>query len=461
MSAGIPRIVILGAGFGGLYCALELERALARHGRAEVTLVNRENFHLFTPMLHDVAASDLDVTHIVNPIRKLLRHVRFWNGHVLAIDTDRRVVRVTHTNHSHDHELPYDHLVVALGSVTRTTGVPGLTEHALTLKSLDDAIRLRGELIERLEQADAEPDRASRAGLLSVVIAGGGFAGIETAAGVNDFLHEALRWYPHVRREDVRLTVVHSGDLVLPELGPELGAYAGRQLAARGVEILTRARVREVSADTVTLTDGRTLRCGTLVWTAGTAANPIVASLPFANPNGRVAVDATLRVPGVPGTWALGDAAEVPDAATGAPQPPTAQHALRQGRHLARNLVASLERRPLRPFRFSGLGQLAAIGRRTGVARIFGVNFSGFFAWWLWRTVYLSKLPRFEKKLRVMLDWTLDLAFTKDIVQFTNRRAGAPHGPHALHAPAGDGAPSAAPAAGDTGEAALAEAAAS
>ncbi len=418
-----PRIVILGGGFGGLQCALELEKSLARRGLAEVTLVNRDNFSLFTPMLHEVAASDLDLTHIVNPIRKLLRHVRFFNGEIQGVDVFQKLVRVTHGEHAHAHELPYDHLVVALGSVTNYAGIAGLEQNALAMKSLGDAAILRNRLISALEQADVERASAARHRLLTVVVAGGGFAGVETIAGVNDFLRHAVRWYPNLRTTELRLVLVHSGDVILPELGPELGRYAQRKLAERGVEIVTHARVASYEDHVVALNDGSRIACDTLVWTAGTAPNPLLAQLPGLDPRGRLAVDDCLRVPGVPGLWALGDAASVPDGTSGRACPPTAQHALRQGRQLARNLEASVRGERPRPFRFRSPGALAAIGRRTGVARVFGFQFSGFVAWWMWRTVYLAKLPRFEKKLRVMLDWTLDLLFTKDLVQFMTFRS--------------------------------------
>ena len=428
MTARVPRIVILGGGFGGLYCALELEKRLARKGLAEVTLVNRENFFLFTPMLHEVAASDLDVTHIVNPVRKLLRHVRFWNGEIEAIDTVRRIVRVAHGGQHHDHELEYDHLVVALGSVTNFYGITGVESRGLAMKSLGDAITLRNRLIAHLEQADAEPSREARRRLLTFVVAGGGFAGVETVAGVNDFLRDAVRWYRNLHQDELRLVLVHAGDVILPELGPELGAYAQRKLAARRVEIVTGARVTAYDDCRVTLSDGSRVESDTLVWTAGTAPNPLLAGLPGLDRSGRLMADATLAVAGAPGLWALGDAASVLDPATGRPYPPTAQHALRQGKVLAKNLEAAVLGGKPKPFRFRSPGALAAIGRRTGVARIFGINFSGFLAWWLWRSIYLAKLPRFEKKLRVMLDWSLDLVFAKDLVQFmTFRSEGVSH----------------------------------
>jgi NADH:quinone reductase (non-electrogenic) len=416
------RIVILGGGFAGLYAALELERGLARTPGVEVTLVCRDNFHLFTPMLHEVAASDLDFTDIVNPIRKLLKRARLFVGEVEAIDLQARRVHVSHGDEHHHHELPYDHLVLALGAITNFAGLPGLAERALTMKSLGDAILLRNRLIENLETADFECSAAVRAPLLTVVVAGGGFAGVETLAAVNDFAREALRFYPHLAEKDLRMVLVHAGDVILPELGPALGTYAQKKLAQRGVELRLGARVAAVTPEGVLLTDGAEIACRMLVWTAGTAPNPLLAALPCMKERGRVLADACLRVAEWPGVWALGDCALVPDAAGGF-CPPTAQHALRQGHRVARNILAELRGQAPRPFVFKALGQLAAIGRRTGVARIFGLQFSGFVAWWLWRTIYLSKLPRLEKKLRVMLDWTLDVVFSKDLVQITTSRS--------------------------------------
>jgi NADH dehydrogenase len=419
------RIVIAGGGFAGVYTALRLERTLARDPAFEVILVNRDNFFLFTPMLHEVAASDLDVTHIVNPIRKLLRHVQVFNGDVAAIDVEQKTVRVTHGgDEQHAHEIPYDHLVIALGAVTNFYGLPGLAERALTMKTLGDAIHLRSQLIQHLEEADFECFTARRQPLLTFVVAGGGFAGVETIAAINDFAREACAFYRNLRAEDLRMVLVHSGDSILPELGPELGAYAQQKLSERQVEIRTRARVQGVTPDGVQLADGTLIPARTIVWTAGTAPNPLLDTLPCPKDRGRLRVNEFMEVPGWPGVWALGDAALVPDPQRpGTFYPPTAQHALRQGKVLADNIRAAVTGGRKRPFVFSALGQLAAIGRRTGVAKVFGIRFSGFFAWFLWRTIYLAKLPRFEKKLRVALDWTLDLLFSKDLVQFTTGRA--------------------------------------
>jgi NADH dehydrogenase len=416
------RIVVLGGGFGGVHTARHLEKLLGRNTDVEITLVSRDNFFLFTPMLHEVAASDLDITHIVSPIRTLLRRSTVFVGDVEAVDLNRRVVTVAHGFDRHAHELEYDQLVIALGSITNFYGLPGLEQRALTMKSLGDAIHLRNRMIATLEEADTECASGGD-GLLTFVVAGGGFAGVETLAGMNDFVRDALEYYPRLSADRIRMVLVHSGSVILPELGDKLGAYAQRKLAARGVEILTNAKVAAVSSDGVLLEDGRRIPSRLVVWTAGTSPHPLIHALPCALERGRITVDATLAVPGWPGVWALGDCAVVPDTRTGKPHPPTAQHALREAKVAASNIVGSLSGRPPVDFNFRTVGQLAAIGKRTGVARVFGLNFSGFAAWWLWRTIYLSKLPRFEKKVRVALDWTLDLLFAKDFVQFLTVRA--------------------------------------
>jgi NADH dehydrogenase len=419
----VKKIVILGGGFGGLYVATELEKCLAADRDVEVTLVNRENFFLFTPMLHEVAASDLDLSNIVNPVRKLLRRVHFFAADVEAADVVRKKVTVSHGTDHHHHELDYDYLVIALGSITNFFNLPGLEERALTMKSLGDAIHLRNRLIAFLEEADTECASEVRQPLMTFVVAGGGFAGVETIAGINDFVREALKFYPNLSRDVVRMVLVHPGQVILPELGEKLGSYAQKKLAARGVEIRVNTKVTGVSDAAVELSDGTMIRAKTLVWTAGTSPNMLLAKLPCKKDRGRLHVNEYLEVTDWPGVWALGDCANVPDLTTGQYCPPTAQHALREGKVVAQNIAAEIRGGKKKAFSFATIGQLAAIGRRTGVARILGVNFSGFIAWFLWRTIYLSKLPRFEKKLRVALDWTLDLLFTKDLVQFETFRA--------------------------------------
>jgi NADH dehydrogenase len=421
----IQRILILGGGFGGLYTALELEKALAGDASVAITLVNRENFFLFTPMLHEIAASDLDFTHIVNPIRKLLKKVGFFHGEIQAIDLESRRVRLVHGPERHLHEITYDYLVIALGSTTNYYGIPGLGDKAVAMKSLGDAIHLRNQLIDALEEADFECAIGSRNELLTVVVAGGGFSGVETVAAVNDFLRGVLKSYPHLAEELIRVVLVHPGRVVLPELGSELGLYAQEKLAKRGVEIRVKTKVERISERGVELDDGTTIEAKTVVWTAGTSQSPVLQDLPCAKEHGRLIVDPFLEVPGFEGVWALGDCAFALDSRSGKPYPPTAQHAMRQGKLVARNIVAAIRGGKKKKFEFSTIGLLAAIGRRTGVANILGVNFSGLVAWFLWRTIYLSKLPRLEKKVRVAFDWTLDLLFAKDLVHFMILRSAA------------------------------------
>lgn len=412
------RILILGSGFGGLYTALRLEKKFRRDSNVEITLVNRENFFLFTPLLHEVAAGDLDLTHIVNPVRKLLHRTHFFNGDIKRIDLKERRVIVVHVDDNHDHELAYDYLVLALGSVTNFYNLPGLAENALTMKSLSDAIRLRSRLIKNLEEADFECACEDRSRLLTVVVAGGGFAGVETIASVNDFVREAIEFYPKLSEKELRMVLIEATDTILPELGPQLGTYARKKLAGRGVQFLMNTAVKSVSNDEVKLSDGTSLKTNMLVWTAGISPNPLLEMLNCYKERGRLVTNEFLEVTDYPGVWALGDCAAVPDPSTGKSCPPTAQHAIRQGKVVAENVFTAINGGKRRPFEFKTIGTLASIGKRTGVARIMGVNFSGFIAWWLWRTIYLSKLPRLEKKVRVALDWFLDLLFSKDLVQF-------------------------------------------
>ena len=423
MHDGRPmRILILGGGFAGLTVALELERSLGRDPSAEITLVNRENFSLFTPMLHEVAASDLDLTAIVNPARKMLRRVRFFAGEVDRIDLEQKSVVVSHGFDHHSHVMEFDSLVLALGSVTNLYGIPGLQEHALTMKSLGDAMRLRNHLIAHLEEADSECCKVKEP-RITFVVAGGGFAGVETVAAINDFVRGALHSYPNLTENMLRVVLVHSGPAILPELREELGAYAKQKLAKRKVEIRLNTRVEGFSGSFVQLSDGTAIPTNTLVWTAGSSPHPLLQTIMCEKERGRLRVNEYLEIADRPRIWALGDCAAVPDEQRGGFHPPTAQHALREAKVVAHNVIAIVRGTQKKRFAFSKIGQLATIGRRTGVANILGVNFSGFVAWWMWRTIYLSKLPGFEKKLRVAFDWTLDLIFSKDLVQFLDVRA--------------------------------------
>jgi NADH dehydrogenase len=312
--------------------------------------------------------------------------------------------------------------VLGLGSVTHFYGLPGLEKNALTMKSLGDALYLRNRLIALLEEANFECSKASRKKLLTFAVAGGGFAGVETVAAIHDFLHATLRFYRNLTPADLRVILVHSGEVILPELNSSLGKYAGKLLQHRGIEVIYNAKVVKCSENNVTFSTGESLKCSTVIWTAGNAPNPLLSKLQCSKEKGRLLVEETLQLTSHQGVWALGDCAAIPISNTGKFHPPTAQHATRQGKIAARNIVSSLRGQSLQPFRFRTLGQLASLGRRRGVAQIFGFCFSGIFAWWLWRTIYLMKLPRLEKKFRVAVEWTLDLIFPKEIVQIPTTR---------------------------------------
>jgi NADH:ubiquinone reductase (H+-translocating) len=408
------RVLILGGGFGGIYAALELEKTVARQRGLEVVLVTRDNYFLFTPMLAEVAAGQLELSTIINPLRRLLKGVKSFVGSIQAIDLDARRVTVSHASDGHTHQLPYDQLIIALGTRTNYFNLMGVEDSCFNIKTLSDAVALRNQLITQLEEANAECAAVQRHPMLTFVVGGGGFAGVETLGALKDFVHDAIRFYPNLRPDHLSFILVTPDQLILPELTRKLGIYAQRKLAMRGVEIITHAKVKAYREGVIELTNGRNIASNTLIWAAGTAPNPLVAALPLPMRNGRIVVDDFLEVDGCPGVWAIGDCALVPDPRAGGFCPPTAQHALREGTLAARNIAATLCGGRKRPFRYSTVGQLAAIGRHLGVANIFGINFSGFFAWWLWRTIYLSKLPRLEKKIRVALDWTLDLCFPKD-----------------------------------------------
>lgn len=418
------RILILGGGFAGAYAALHLEKRLRGAPDVEVVLVSRVNFVLFTPMLHEVAGADVAVTDIVQPLRKMLRHTRVAVADVEAIDLAGRQVRVRLSDIPNPVDIPYDQLVLALGAVTNFYHIPGLAEHALTMKTLGDAILLRNHVIDALELADNQINDTARQTTLTAVIAGGGFAGVETVGAINDFLREGMKFYPHLKPDMVRVVLVHPGEVILPELGERLGRYAQTKQGARGVEIRLKTKVAGYDGHEVTLDDGTRIATRMLVWTAGVTPAPVLASLPCQLQHGRVVTDEFMRVPNFPGVWALGDCAFIPDPFNpGKSYPPTAQHAAREGAVLASNIVAVMRGEPLQPFRFKILGLLASIGRRAGVAEILGWNFSGIIAWCLWRGIYLSMLPGIQKKVRVALDWTLDLFFSKDLVQLPTVRS--------------------------------------
>jgi NADH:ubiquinone reductase (H+-translocating) len=415
------RILILGGGFAGVEVARTLERLLEPRD-AEIRLVSRDNFVLFTPMLHEVAASDLDITTIVNPIRKMVRRTEFIAADVTSIDPIERTVMIAHGVDRHTHLLGYDHVVLALGSVSHFRGITGVEQNAMTMKTLEDAIRLRNRMIAHLEEADPDCSEITRDAMLTMVVAGGGFAGVETVSGIYDFMQTAVRAYPNLSPSMIRVVLIHAGSHLLPELGAELGTFAKDKLVSRGIEVLLNKKLTAVTPEDVTLDDGRLIPTKFVVWTGGNAAPPELAHLTTASNGARVITTGTMLVEGYSNVWALGDCARIPDG-NGGYYPPTAQHALKQARVLAENLTASLRGRPTKEFTFNTIGQMASIGRRCGVAQILGYKCSGFTVWFLWRTVYLTKLPRWEKRIHVALNWFLDLIFSKDTVQFMSFRA--------------------------------------
>lgn len=411
------RIVIIGGGFAGTSIALQLERLFRRQPEVQITMIDGENFFTFTPLLPEVPSGSIQPKHIVFPLRALLRRTTVRQAEVKTLDLENREVVAAHCHACGDFVVPYDHLILALGSVSSFFGLPGVEEHALTMKSLADATALHAQVIDKLEHADLNPNSAARRELLTFVVAGGGFAGVETLAEINDFVRGATKFYRNVSQSDIRMVLVHSGQRVLPEVSESLSAYALKKLRSRGVEVLLETRVAECTGHSVRLSNGDVIPGHTLVWTAGTAPCPILKRLDVPrNKAGKIEVEATLAVKDRPGLWAVGDSASIPDIVTGKTCPPTAQYALREGKQLAKNIAASMRGGELKPFKFKALGLLAGLGRRSAVAEVFGMKFSGFIAWWLWRTIYLMKLPGFERKLRVAIDWTLDLFFARDIV---------------------------------------------
>jgi NADH:ubiquinone reductase (H+-translocating) len=416
------RVVIAGGGFAGLYAAMHFDKRLARQADVEVTLISRDNFILFTPMLHEVAAGDLYPGDIVNPLRRILRHVKVVEADVCRVDLTGRIVGCKGGIEERELNFEFDHLLLTLGSETNFFNMDGVRDWSVTMKSLGDTALLRNRMVALLEEASLQSDEAARRRLLTFVTAGGGFSGTETTGAVNDFVRETVRYYPQLREELIRVVMVHPGNFILPELGEELGRYAEHKLRERKVEVIKGPRVANYDGAVVTLSDGTSIPAATLIWTAGVKPSPVIAQLPCEKEHGRLLVSEYLAVTGVPGLWAAGDCAAVPIVDTENFHPPTAQHGLREGVTVAKNIEATILDRSLKPFRYQMMGQLASIGRRTGVAMVFGIKFSGFIAWCFWRSVYLMKLPRLAKKLRVTMSWTLDVFFGREIEQMITLR---------------------------------------
>ena len=420
------RIVILGGGFGGMKTAECLEQELAGDNSTSISLISETNALLFTPMLAEVAGSSLEPSHISVPLRSSLRRTHFVRARATAVDFQRQVVILESVSAEDDErrELEYDHLVFAVGAVSNYLGLTNVKRLALDFKSLLDAIRIRNHVIEMFERADRETDPAIRKRLLTFVIAGGGFAGVELAGALNDFAHGIFPDYSNLDIADLSVILVHSRDRILPELSETLAAYALEKMKQRGVTFRLGARLTDAQPGVVILSDGE-IPAETLVWTAGTAPSPLIKTLGLpANARGAILVDRTLAVPNLPGVWALGDCAAVTDSETGKACPPTAQFALREAATIAKNIRASLRGTAAQGFHFRSLGALCVIGHETACAELtvpfapaHSLRFSGLLAWLMWRGVYLSKLPGLERKIRVLMAWTLELFFPRDIIQ--------------------------------------------
>lgn len=410
------RILILGSGFGGTYTAVHLERLIGRDAGVEVTLVSRHNYYLMTPLLFEAGSGVVEPRHAVNPLRALFRRVRFIEAEVESIDLKQRIVRARHRAGDVRYDLPFDQLVLALGGITNTKIIPG-AEHALTFKSLADAIFLRNHVIDLFERADAENDIATRRQLLSFVIIGGGLVGVELMGELTTFVKRLCRQYKRIESSEVSFHLIEAGERLLPDLDPDLVEYAAGVFKKRGVKIYLKTSVQSVEPLAVHLPDGSTIRSNTIIAASGVTPNPLVAGLDIEKDRkGRAVCEATMRVKNQSSIWALGDCASIPDP-TGKPYPALAQHALREARVLAENIYAALNKRPLKPFVYQTLGTLALLGDYQGIGKVMGVKIRGFLAWWVWRTYYMMQMPRFERKLRLILDWTVALFFKNDIVE--------------------------------------------
>jgi len=410
-------VVIAGGGFGGAHAARELERLLPKQS-ARLMLVNDVNFLLYTPFLPEAAAGTLEPRHVVTPLREILKRTFLRLGAVTAHDPAGRTVEIR-THDGETEEQRYDQLVLGLGSVSRLLPVPGL-ENAIGFKSLADAIWLRNHVVETLEAANASEDPERRQEFLTYVFVGGGYAGLEALAELQDFAVDAMDSYPRARLQGMRWILVEATDRVLPEIDLRLAEYAARELRGRGIDIRLGTRLELAEPDAVTLTTGERIPTRTIVWTTGVAPHPSLTQLSVPlDDHGRVRVDRHMRVEGMHGVWAIGDCAAVPDpaAANSRPSPPTAQHAIRQGRAVARNVAAELGIGKAEPFRYRNRGAFVNLGRYKAVARMGRLTFSGFPAWWLTRTYHLSQIPGTMRKVRAAVDWTVGLPFRRDVAE--------------------------------------------
>lgn len=411
-----PRIVLVGGGYVGLYCALELERRLTPR-EAEVVLISEENFMLYWPLLVEVGSGDLEPRHVAIPLREALRLSEVVSARVTEVDARGRRVRLAPYT-GEEYELGFDHLVLGVGSRTRLMPIPGLERHAIGFKSIAEAQHLRNQVLSRLEIAQATAEERALRRALTFVFVGGGYTGVEVIAELEDLARSAARWFPRVRPGDMRWLLIEASDRILPEVSPVLGRYALEALRARGIDIRLGTQLESIENGHLQLSDGSSIEADTLVWMAGVTPHPLAADSGLAcDDHGRVRVDPYLRVEAADRLWAAGDCAAVPDLAGGGTCPPTAQHAIRQGRQLANNLVRALRGIPPEPFRYRSLGELVTLGRHKGVAEIRGVKLRGVPAWLARRAYYLSQVPSTERRARMLAEWIVGLPFRQDPAQ--------------------------------------------
>jgi NADH dehydrogenase len=423
------HIIILGSGFAGVEVLKRLQKKFKNNEDVAITLVSKDNFILFTPMLPEVASGMIEVRHIVTPVRSFCSKANFYQATVDSIDLKNKQVIIRHPigklfkpSRWDQHTLKYDHLVIALGSETRFFGMTDVKEHSFTMKSIDDAIAVRNHILSILEQAniEREGDRELTKSLLTFVVVGGGFNGVETVGEINDFIRETIRsYYKNIYMSDVRVILVSATDKILEEVDEKLGEWALQKLKAKGVEFIMNKHVSGATATSAKLDDGVIIPCHTLIWAAGVTSTDLIASLSCEHDKRHaIIVNNFLEVKGYEGqVYALGDCASITDPHTGKPYPPTAQHAVREARIAAKNIIYDIESKQDKKIKFDykTKGMMAEIGKRTGVATLFGIRLHGFVAWWIWRTYYLSNLPTIKKKLKVMGDWTMDLIYRPDV----------------------------------------------
>lgn len=425
------RIVILGGGFGGVYTAMALERLQRGHDDLEIVLISKENYFVFQPMLPEVISGTIGLTDVVSPLRRLLPKTDVHVRDIEGIDLEQQVVALAPGFRPHAHKLKYDHLILALGNVTDFRGMRGLPEHAFPFKDLQDGLRLRHHVIHALEEAAIErEDQELRQQLLTFVVAGGGFSGIEVVAELNDFVRGVARSYRGLDPKEVRVVLLHSMDRILPEMEEPLARFAQKILTQRGVELKLNTKLEAASGTEALLKGGERIPTRTLVSTVPSFPNPHIDALDVPKQRGKVETDAYLRVPGFVNLWAVGDCALVknPD---GQVCPPTAQHAIREANCLAHNLVASLRGGSPRVFEFKGLGKMGSLGHRSAVAELpGGIKLSGFLAWFFWRAVYLMKLPGWGRRLKVGVSWALDLFLPPELVQLRLKGEPSVHREH-------------------------------